>query len=93
MLPDFGYALYVEFSDRSRALVAWASDRQPLHDNALTFVRPFSEEVASWHIVAAHRVSVVHDGDLPYDLMISDLEPQQEVYADPYAPLPLRSCS
>lgn len=81
MLPDFGYALYVEFDDNSKTLAAWASDRNPLEDAAPTFVRALSDEVKAWEIVAAHRVAITQTGDLPYELVISDLEPQPASYA------------
>lgn len=92
MLPDFGYALYAEFSDRSRTLVAWASDKRPLEDNAMAFIRPISDEIASWSIVASHRVTVVQQGDVPYDLLINDPELQPAAYADLSVLRQLRSC-
>lgn len=82
MLPDFGYALYAEFSDNSRALVAWASERRPLEDAAPSFVRAMSDDIKKWEIVAAHRISITQDADMPYEVVVSDLEPRSTSYAD-----------
>lgn len=82
MLPNFGYALYVEFEDNSRALTAWASERRPLEDAAPSFVRAMSDDIKKWEIVAAHRISVTQDADMPYEVVVSDLEPRSASYAD-----------
>ncbi len=82
MLPNFGYALYVEFEDNSRALTAWASERRPLEDAAPSFVRAMSDDIKKWGIVAAHRISVTQDADMPYEVIVSDLEPRSASYAD-----------
>jgi hypothetical protein len=93
MLPDFGYALYVEFQDKSKALVAWSSDKRALEDSAPTFARAVTDDFSSMHIVASHRINIVQDEDLPYSLEISGLGSQPEGFADPSVQPRLQSYS
>lgn len=85
MIPSFGHVLYLEFSDRSRTLVAWASDEDALRSSASELSRAVSEE-GHWHIARADAVTA-YATRMGYNIEVNGLESPPKVFAGQYVQL------
>ena len=82
MLPSFGHVLYLEFTDRTRTLVAWASDEDALRSCASQLCNAVSDE-GHWNIASAAAVTA-YEARTGYNIEVSGLESPPKVYAGQY---------